>query len=144
MSDRVERTAGRKERLRIGHVPYPERRPEERIRDFREVVVGYDEETAVREASRCLQCPQPSTCVKGCPLQNDIPGALWLIVQRDFVGAANLYRQTSIFPEICGRVCPQERLCEGACVMSKRFVPPSLGKLEMFVADHQRATEGWP
>ncbi len=144
MSENPERIAGRKERLQIGHIAYPERAPEERINDYYEVVIGYDADQAMCEASRCMQCPQPSTCVKACPLGNDIPGALWLISQGDFVGAANIYRQTSIFPEICGRVCPQEKLCEGHCVLSKQFTPLSLGKLEMFVADYQRATEGWP
>lgn len=139
-----ERITDRKARLRIPHTPYPERDPRERIHDFREIVIGYDPQSAMREASRCLQCPQPSGCVLACPLHNDIPGALWLIAQGDFIGAANVYRETSIFPEICGRVCPQERLCEGACVIGKGFEPPSLGKLEMFVADYQRATQGWP
>lgn len=139
-----EHTAGRKERLRIPHTPYPEREPEERIHDFDEIVLGYDAETAMLEASRCLQCPRPAACAQACPLHNDIPGAMWLIAQGDFAGAAELYRQTSVFPEICGRVCPQERLCEGACVLGKRADAPSLGKLEMFVADDQRAQAGWP
>ncbi len=144
MLDEELRTAGQKERLRIPHTPFGERPPEERVHDFQDIVLGYDPETAMREASRCLQCPQPSACVLACPLGNDIPGALWLIAQGDFIGAANLYRQTSIFPEICGRVCPQEKLCEGACVIGKRFHAPALGKLEMFAADYQRLTEGWP
>jgi glutamate synthase (NADPH) small chain len=144
IAESPERIAGRKERLQIRHTAYPEREPEERIKDFYEVVIGYDEETARREASRCMQCPQPAGCATACPLGNDIPGAMWLISQGDFIGAANLYRQTSIFPEICGRVCPQEKLCEGSCVLSKQFQAVSLGKLEMFVADYQRATEGWP
>ena len=144
MPDNGNPTAGVKERLRIPHIPYAEREPEERVHDFRDIVLGYDIETARREASRCLQCPQPSGCSAACPLGNDIPAAMWLIAQGDFIGAANIYRQTSIFPEICGRVCPQERLCEGSCVLGKRLGPPSLGKLEMFVADYQRAVEGWP
>lgn len=139
-----ERIGDRKLRLQVPHAPYPERDAKERIADFGEVVVGYDEETAMREASRCMQCPQPSICAKACPLGNDIPGALWLISQGDFIGAANVYRRTSIFPEICGRVCPQEKLCEGACVLGKHFEASSLGKLEMFVADYQRAVQGWP
>lgn len=137
-----ERIAERKQRLQIPHTPYPEREPDERIGDFKEIVIGYTPETAMLEASRCLQCPQPSGCVLACPLHNDIPGALWLISKGDFIGAANLYRQTSIFPEICGRVCPQERLCEGACAIGKSLDAPSLGKLEMFVADYQRAHQG--
>ena len=144
MHEIPEHTAGRKERLQIAHTPYPEREPQQRVLDFDEIVLGYDAESAMREASRCLQCPQPSACVLACPLHNDIPGALWLITHGDFVGAANLYRETSIFPEICGRVCPQERLCEGACVLGKGKDAPSLGKLEMFVADYQRALGGWP
>lgn len=144
MHEHPERIAGRKERLQIPHTPYLERLPVERIRDFDDIVVGYTAEEAMLEASRCLQCPQPAACAEACPLHNDIPGALWLIAQGDFVGAANLYRQTSIFPEICGRVCPQEKLCEGACTTGKHHTAPSLGKLEMFVADYQRQIEGWP
>lgn len=144
MKEQPERIAGRKERLKIPHTPFPEREPQERIHDFDDIVIGYDAETAMLEASRCLQCPMPAACVAACPLHNDIPGALWLITKGDFIAAANVYRQTSIFPEVCGRVCPQERLCEGACVLNKRTEAPSLGKLEMFVAEYQRATEGWP
>ena len=144
MKDEPIRTIDRKERMRIAHTPYPERHPLERVQDFEDIVIGYDAETAMLEASRCIQCPQPSACVEGCPLHNNIPEALWLIAQGDFAGAANVYRQTSLFPEICGRVCPQEKLCEGACVRSKRGEAPSLGKLEMFVADYQRKTDGWP
>ena len=76
-------------------------------------------------------------------MHNDIPGALWLISQGDFLGAAKLYRQTSPIPEICGRVCPQERLCEGACVLSKYSLAPALGQLEVFVTDYQRLIENW-
>jgi glutamate synthase (NADPH/NADH) small chain len=137
-----ERIADRKARLKIPHVPFAEREPEERIHDFRDIVLGYDVETAKEEARRCMQCPQLSGCQLACPVHNDIPGAMWLISQGDFLGAADLYRQTSIFPEICGRVCPQEKLCEGSCVLSKRHGALSLGKLEMFVADYQRAMLG--
>ncbi len=144
MPEQSERTANRKERLKIPHTPYAVRPPQDRIADFDEIVLGYTPEEAMLEASRCLQCPSPSACAEACPLHNDIPGALWLIAQGDFIGAANLYRQTSIFPEICGRVCPQEKLCEGACAAGKRVTPTSLGKLEMFVADYQRQLHGWP
>lgn len=139
MKELPEHTAGRKERLQILHAPVPERDPHDRIHDFQEIVLGYDAATAMHEASRCLQCPPPSACVAACPLHNDIPGALWLIAQGDFLGAANRYRETSSFSEICGRVCPQERLCEGACVLGKGKDAPALGQLEMFVADYRRA-----
>jgi glutamate synthase (NADPH/NADH) small chain len=140
-----ERTVGLRDRLKIPHEPYPKRAPAERLADFEEIVLGYDAETARQEASRCLSCPSPSACMLACPLHNDIPTAMWLIAHGDFQGAAEVYRRTSIFPEICGRVCPQERLCEGACVVGKADEAPSLGKLEMFVADYERKVRGgWP
>ncbi len=142
MAELADRTAGLKERLQIQHTPYAQRAPSERVHDFDEIVLGYVAETAQREAARCLQCPAPSACSMACPLHNDIPLAMWLIAQGDFLGAAAVYRRTSIFPEICGRVCPQERLCEGACVLGRHDDAPSLGKLEMFVGDYQRLAEG--
>lgn len=144
MFDLADRTAGVKERLQIPHTPYAERCPGERVLDFDEIVLGYDAETARREAARCLQCPAPSACSLACPLHNDIPLAMWLIAQGDFVGAADVYRRTSVFPEICARVCPQERLCEGACVLSRHDEAPSLGKLEMFVSDYQHLVDDGP
>ena len=135
-----------KERMKIQHIDYPRRDPAVRVEDFDDIVVGYDEQSARIEASRCLDCAKPS-CVAACPVHNDIPRAMGLIVKGDFIGAANVYRETSIFPEICGRVCPQEKLCEGACTRGKgkRGEPLGLGKLEMFVADYQRRAEGgWP
>jgi glutamate synthase (NADPH/NADH) small chain len=133
----------RKAKMKLPHIPQPVRPALERIHDFDEVALGYDAAAAIAEAERCIQCPE-AKCQDVCPLGNDIPGAMWLISQGDFLGAANRYRETSIFPEICGRVCPQERLCEGACVLGKRGAPAALGALERFVTDYQRQTEGWP
>ncbi|MBN1149305.1 MAG: NAD(P)-dependent oxidoreductase [Anaerolineales bacterium] len=138
-----ERKVDRKERMKIPHTPVPERDPWERIKDFEVISFGYDAESAMREAGRCIQCPEPK-CMQACPLGNNIREAMWLISEGNFMQAADLYRQTSIFPEICGRVCPQEKLCEGACPLGKRGDPPALGALEMFVADYQRAQMGWP
>jgi glutamate synthase (NADPH/NADH) small chain len=76
MTDLAERTAGVKARLQIPHTAYSERWPEQRILDFDEIVLGYDAETARREASRCLQCPAPAACTQACPLHNDIPLAM--------------------------------------------------------------------
>ncbi|MFQ6057575.1 MAG: NAD(P)-dependent oxidoreductase [Anaerolineae bacterium] len=135
------REIDRKERIKIPHQPYRKQAPEERIFNFDEVYLGYDEEAAKIEAMRCIQCPDPK-CRKACLLGNDIAGAMWLISQGQFLEAADLYRQTSTMPEICGRVCPQERLCEGACPVTKRGTPIALGKLEAFVADFQRQTLG--
>jgi glutamate synthase (NADPH/NADH) small chain len=133
----------RKARMKIPHQPVPKRPVAERIHDFREVYLGYDPETAVIEASRCLQCPKPK-CVEACPVHNDIPRALWLIEHKDFSGAAEVVRETNNLPEICGRVCPQERLCQGSCVVGKRQEPVAIGRLEAFATDYQRHAEGLP
>ena len=132
----------RKARLKIPRQSVPKQKPAERILNFREVYLGFDEETARIEASRCLQCPSLSGCSGGCPLHNDIPRAMWHISRGEFLQAAAVYRETSNLPEVCGRVCPQEKLCQGSCVVGKRDLPVFLGKLEYFVADYERRTVG--
>ncbi|NOZ26531.1 MAG: NADPH-dependent glutamate synthase [Chloroflexi bacterium] len=127
----------RKTRMKIPHQPVPMQPPEERIHNFDEVSLGYDEQTAMIEAMRCLRCPNPK-CSLACPVHNQIPKAMELIAQGDFLAAAEVYEETSNLPQICGRVCPQERLCEGACVVGKRGHPVGLGKLEAFVSDYKR------
>jgi glutamate synthase (NADPH/NADH) small chain len=82
--------------------------------------------------------------MKACPLHNDIPSALALLEAGDFIGAANKFRETSPMPEMCGRLCPQEHLCEGSCVVGKKAIPVAIGRLEAFVADQQREQEGFP
>jgi glutamate synthase (NADPH/NADH) small chain len=77
-----------------------------------------------------------------CPTHNDIPSAMWLIEPGKFLEAAKLYRQTSSLPEICGRVCPHEQLCQGSCSQNKAFAPVMTGALEAFVADYERQTVG--
>jgi glutamate synthase (NADPH/NADH) small chain len=79
-----------------------------------------DEEWAMFEAERCIHCPDPAPCQKACPAGNDISYGVWLIEHGQFTEAASVYRQTSSLPEVCGRICPQERLCEGACVRGKK------------------------
>ncbi|HEY63201.1 MAG TPA: NADPH-dependent glutamate synthase [Caldilineae bacterium] len=123
--------------MKIPHQPVPMQPPEQRIHNFEEVCLGYDAQTAMIEAMRCLRCPQPK-CSQACPLHNDIPRAMKFIAEGDFLAAAAVYEETSNLPQICGRVCPQERLCEGACVRSKREEPVALGKLEAFVSDYKR------
>ncbi len=132
----------RKARLKLPRQVVPKQKPEERVYNFNEVYLGFNEETARKEAERCLQCPDPSPCTKGCPLHNDIPLAMWNIYNGDLLAAAAVYRQTSNLPEVCGRVCPQEKLCQGSCVVGKRDQPVYLGKLESFVADYERRTTG--
>lgn len=134
----------RKARLKIPRQHVPKQKPEKRVLNFDEVYLGFDEETAKIEASRCLQCPDLSGCTLACPLHNDIPRALWHISRGEFLEAAQVYRETSNLPEVCGRVCPQEKLCQGSCVVGKRDYPVFLGKLEYFVADYERRTRGIP
>lgn len=115
---------------------------EERICDFEDVVIPLDPETAMIEASRCVQCPDPAPCMLACPTHNDIPSAMWLIEHGEFLEAAKLYRQSSSLPEICGRVCPQEQLCQGSCAQNKAYGPVMTGALEAFVVDWERRTVG--
>lgn len=129
----------RKARMKIPYEPQRARPPEERVKDFEPTFIPLTPEEAMRAAERCIHCPDPSTCVEACEAHNHIPEALWLIEQGDFIGAAEIYRQTSTMPEICGRVCPHEKLCQGACVRNKRGEPVTTGALEAFVADYQRA-----
>ncbi len=112
--------------------------PEERICDFEPVFLPLTPESAQRAAECCIHCPDPAMCFLACPAGNDIPSAMWLIERGDFLGAAKLYRQTSSLPEICGRVCPHESLCQGACIRSKDGDPVLTGLLEAFVTDYER------
>ncbi len=128
----------RKARMNIPSENLSLRSPEARICDFKDVIIAMTPEQAILEASRCIQCPDPSACVQACPVHNDIPAAMWLIEQGQFLEAARLYRETSSLPEICGRVCPHEQLCQGACVRSKKEDPVLTGALEAFVVDYER------
>ncbi len=128
----------RKERVRISFFDLDIRPSAERVADFEDVVIPFDEERAKYEASRCIHCPDPAPCVIACPADNDIPSAMWLIEQGEFLEAAQLYRETSSLPEICGRVCPHEQLCQGSCVRNKQGEPVQTGALEAFVTDYER------
>jgi glutamate synthase (NADPH) small chain len=128
----------RRERLRLPYFDLDHRPAEQRICDFEEVVIALDPERAIQEASRCIHCPDPAPCTEACPAHNDIPSAMWLIENGRFLEAAALYRQTSSLPEICGRVCPHEQLCQGSCVRSKFHEPVQTGALEAFVVDYER------
>lgn len=118
------------------------RAPRERICDFGDVVIDFSSERAMVEAARCIHCPDPAPCMTACPTHNDIPSAMWLIEQGRFSDAANLYHQTSSLPEICGRICPHEALCQGSCVLNKHHTPVLCGELEAFTVDYQRRHEG--
>ncbi len=122
---------------KIPRQPMPEQTPQVRRRHFDEVPLGYPEEQAVIEASRCIQCKKPS-CIAGCPVEVDIPGFIRLITERDFVGAARRIKDTNSLPAICGRVCPQETQCEELCILGKKGEPVAIGRLERFAADYER------
>lgn len=134
----------RKERMKLPSFDLDFRPADLRVCDFDDAALPFDEERAIYEASRCLHCPDPAACVTACPANNDIPSALWLIEQGQFLEAAQIYRQTSNLPEVCGRVCPQEQLCQGSCVRSKQDEPVLTGALERFVTDYARQIEGNP
>jgi glutamate synthase (NADPH/NADH) small chain len=135
-------------RLAISVQPVPKQDPEERKRNFEETYLGFDLNAARIEASRCIQCPS-APCQEACPVHNDIPGALALLEAGDILGAADKFRETSNLPEMCGRLCPQEKLCEGACVVGfairpdgRQEPPVTIGKLEAFCTDYQRQQLG--
>jgi len=132
----------RKQRARMNSRGTITRPPEERICDFEDVVIPLTPEQAMLEAARCVQCPDPAPCVQACPAHNNIPEAMWLIEQGSFIEAAELYRQTSSLPEVCGRVCPQEQLCQGSCAHKVPNEAVMTGPLEAFVVDFQQKTQG--
>jgi len=130
------RDIDRRARARKKSIRYAMRPTEERIQDFEEAVLGYCEEDGVAEASRCVQCPEPQACMLRCPAGNDVPEALWLISQRDFIGAAKVFAATSPLPEVCGRVCPN--ICQDGCGLLKSCGSISVGKLEACVTNYAR------
>lgn len=107
---------------------------EKRKNNFDEVALGYNYDMAKEEAKRCLQCKVP-TCISGCPVGIDIPGFIREIVKENLEGSFKILKSYNYLPAICGRVCPQEVQCEGACVLSKVGKPINIGALERFVAD---------
>ena len=113
----------------------PKREAAERAGDFAEIYGSYDEATVREQASRCIQCPNP-LCAQGCPLSNRIPEWLALAAQGQFLEAAAISRSTSNMPEICSRVCPQEKLCEGACILNGKAEPVAIGSVERFINDY--------
>lgn len=114
----------------------PKQLPQERIKNFKEVSLGYTEEQAVLEASRCLQCKK-APCIEGCPVHINIPAFITKIKEKDFAGAIRKIKEKSILPAVCGRVCPQEELCEVSCILYKKGSPIAIGRLERFAADYQ-------
>jgi glutamate synthase (NADPH) small chain len=122
----------------VDRAEQPKRPAEERITDFHEIYSLLDEATVREQASRCVQCVSPA-CVTGCPLSNNIPAWISLAAEGRFLEAAEVSRATSSMPEICPRVCPQERLCESACVIHSPAEPICIGAIEKFVNEYALA-----
>ena len=126
---------------RIPRVPVREQDPKVRATNFEEVCYGYNEEEAMLEASRCLNCKKPG-CVSQCPVNIQIPAFIAKICEGDFAAAAEIIARDSSLPAACGRVCPQETQCEGKCILGVKGEPVAIGKLERFVADWSRENGG--
>ena len=116
----------------------PEQDPKIRAHNFEEVALGYDEETAIAEAERCLNCKVPQ-CRKGCPVSVRIPEFIQKIKARDFAAAIEIIKSDNALPAVCGRVCPQENQCEKLCILAKKGEAVGIGRLERFAADWQLA-----
>lgn len=109
-----------------------------RAANFSEVALGYTQEIAVAEASRCLNCKN-KPCVEGCPVNIDIPTFIGKVKKGDFEGAYQTISLSSSLPAVCGRVCPQETQCESRCTLGIKFEPVGIGRLERFVADRHNS-----
>lgn len=118
-------------------VPVREQDPAVRAGNFEEVCYGYNQEEAMCEASRCINCKN-AQCIKGCPVAINIPGFIEKIKIGEIEEAYQIISQASALPAVCGRVCPQESQCEGKCIRGIRGEAVSIGKLERFAADWAR------
>jgi len=117
-------------------IPMRKQDPLKRAKNFFEVALGYTSEEAIKEAKRCLECKKPS-CVKGCPVEIDIPGFIKKIKEGEFLEAATLIKENNPLPAVCGRVCPQEDQCEKVCVLARKGESVAIGRLERFAADYE-------
>ena len=128
--------------LKANEMPHQE--PLVRNKNFLEVATGYDEQTAMDEALRCLHCKH-KPCISGCPVQIHIPDFIAKVAEGDFEAAYQIISESSSLPAVCGRVCPQERQCESKCVRGIKGDAVSIGRLERFVADwHNSHCKVWP
>ncbi|MFW5663012.1 MAG: NAD(P)-binding protein, partial [Bacteroidota bacterium] len=127
----------KKERMEIKRHHMPEQDPAERAKNFLEVNLGYDEETARQEAERCLRCKKP-VCIDGCPVHVKIPDFIKMVAEGEYDKAASILKEDNALPAVCGRVCPQEEQCELHCVLAKKGTPVAIGYLERFAADWER------
>jgi len=114
---------------------------ETRVQNFGEIYEGFEQESAAEQSDRCLECGNPY-CEWKCPVHNYIPNWLKLVSEGNIIQAAELAHQTNTLPEICGRVCPQDRLCEGACTLNDGFGAVTIGSVEKYITD-TALEQGW-
>jgi len=113
----------------------------DRVKNFGEIYEGFDDKSSAEQSDRCLECGNPY-CEWKCPVHNYIPNWLKLVSEGNLEQAAELAHQTNTLPEICGRVCPQDRLCEGACTLNDGFGAVTIGSVEKYITD-TALDQGW-
>ncbi len=138
MTEKKEQKEKKEKKEKIPRQAMPEQDAVERGGNFQEVPLGYSPETAMLEATRCIQCKKPR-CVAGCPVGIDIPGFILAIEEGDFARSIKILKESNALPAICGRVCPQEDQCEILCIISVKDEPVAIGRLERFAADWEMA-----
>lgn len=126
--------------MSLTKVVMPEQDPNVRNKNFEEVTLGYTKEMAMEEAKRCLNCKK-SPCMSGCPVNVPIPEFIGKVAEGDFEAAYQVITRENALPAICGRVCPQEKQCEGNCVRGVKGESVGIGRLERFVADYHMANK---
>lgn len=137
-ADPGDKPEKRAKRPKIPRTAIPEQPAKQRAKNFDEVALGYNEDMARLEASRCLQCKKPK-CVAGCPVGIDIPAFIKLIEDGNDEAAIAKLKETTSFPAVCGRVCPQEEQCEILCILGRKQEPVAIGRLERYAADWEFA-----
>ena len=126
-----------KPKIKKEAVAMPKQKPKERVKNFNEVALGYDEAQAIEEANRCLQCVKPQ-CVTGCPVEVPIPEFIKCIRENRYGEGIAIIKTKNALPAVCGRVCPQEEQCQVTCVVGRIGEPVSIGRLERYLADWER------
>lgn len=124
-------------KIKKEEVEMPKQDPKVRVKNFNEVALGYTEEQAFEEATRCLQCVKPQ-CVDGCPVEVPIPEFIKCIKEKKYAEGISTIKSKNALPAVCGRVCPQEEQCQVKCVLGKIGDPVSIGRLERYLADWER------
>jgi glutamate synthase (NADPH/NADH) small chain len=129
------------EKINLNRVSMPKQEPQVRRHNHNEVALGYSMEQALEEAGRCIQCKNAG-CIKGCPVDVDIPEFVAAVRDGDIPEAVRILKSKNSLPATCGRVCPQETQCEMTCNLAKKGAPIAIGRLERFVADWELEHKG--